>query len=147
MCTIYHSLFNVERAVAIKSNSMFNLTDLMTISLPKADRKNLCWRFETITSVWCLNVKKCLFMAAVRSQKNHHGECIIYSFGWFVDLFLFYATASVFQSHNDGQLNLTTLFLDPRPPYDQRKLCDRAEVQTRVSAVRGAADCASDHSS
>ena len=42
MCTIYHSLFNAERAVAIKSNSMFNLTDLMTISLPKADRKNLC---------------------------------------------------------------------------------------------------------
>ena len=41
MCTIYHSLFNVERAVAIKSNSMFNLTDLMTISLLKADRKNL----------------------------------------------------------------------------------------------------------
>ena len=30
------------RAVAIKSNNMFNLTDLMTISLPKADRKNLC---------------------------------------------------------------------------------------------------------
>ena len=27
------------------------------------------------------------------------------------------------------------------------ELCDRAEVQTRVSAVRGAADCASDHSS
>ena len=48
--------------------------------------------------------KKCLFMAAVRSQKNHHGERIIYSFGWFVDLFLFYATASVFQSHNGGQL-------------------------------------------
>ena len=43
-------------------------------------------------------------MAAVRSQKNHHGERIIYSFGWFVDLFLFYATASVFQSHNGGQL-------------------------------------------
>ena len=42
MCTIYHSLFNVERAVAIKSNSMFNLSDLMTITLPKADRKNLC---------------------------------------------------------------------------------------------------------
>ena len=43
-------------------------------------------------------------MAAVRSQKNHHGERIIYSFGWFADLFLFYATASVFQSHNGGQL-------------------------------------------
>ena len=69
-------------------------------------------------------------MAAVRSQKNHHGERIIYSFGWFVDLFSFYGTAS-----------------DLRPPYDQRKLCDRAEVQTRVSAVRGAADCASDRSS
>ena len=40
-------------------------------------------------------------MAAVRSQKNHHGERIIYSF---VDLFLFYATASVFQSHNGGHL-------------------------------------------
>ena len=37
-------------------------------------------------------------------KKNHHGERIIYSFGWFVDLFLFYATASVFQSHNGGQL-------------------------------------------
>ena len=43
-------------------------------------------------------------MAAVRSQKNHHAERIIYSFGWFVDLFLFNATASVFQSHNGGQL-------------------------------------------
>ena len=42
MCTIYHSLFNVERAVSIKSNIMFNLSDLMIISLPKADRKNLC---------------------------------------------------------------------------------------------------------
>ena len=42
MCTIYHSLFNVERAEAIKSNSLFNLTDFIPISLPKADRKNLC---------------------------------------------------------------------------------------------------------
>ena len=50
-------------------------------------------------------------------------------------------------SHITAVVNLTTLFLDLRPPYDQRKLCDRAEVQTRVSAVRGAADCASDHSS
>ena len=51
-------------------------------------------------------------MSAVHSQKNnkkkkkknHLGERIIYSFGWFVDLILFYATASVFQSHNGGQL-------------------------------------------
>ena len=65
MCTIYHSLNNIERAVDIKS--IFNLTDLslrsvMTISLPKADRKNLCWRVETITLVWCLNVKKGVFL-------------------------------------------------------------------------------------
>ena len=42
--------------------------------------------------------------------------------------------------------NLTTQFLDLRPPHDQRKLCDRAEVQTHGSAVRGAVDCASEHS-
>ena len=29
---------------------------------------------------------------------------IISSFGWFVDLLLFYATATVFQSYNDDQL-------------------------------------------
>ena len=33
-------------------------------------------------------------------------------------------------------VNLTTLLLDLRPPHDQRKLCDRADVQTHGSVVR-----------
>ena len=147
MCTIYHSLFNVERAVSIKSNSMFNLSDLMTISLPKADRKNLRWRFETITSVWCLNVKKMSFYGCSpftkkSPRRTHH--LLIWLICWLVFALCHSISISVTYRRS---VNLTTLFLDLRPPYDQRKLCDRAEVQTRVSAVRCAADCASDHSS
>ena len=45
MCTIYHSLFNTERAVDIRATACLtdlSLRSLMTVSLTKADRMILC---------------------------------------------------------------------------------------------------------
>ena len=86
---------------------MFN----RSISSNSYDRlANESWKKESMLKIWNYNIgmmlecEKVSFNGCSPFTKNHHRERIISSFGWFVDLFLFYATARTFQSYNGGQL-------------------------------------------
>ena len=91
MCTIYH----VERAVDIKSNSMFNLTDLLRYRKLTERIMLQIWNYDIGMMI---EYEKVSFngCSLFTHKKNHHQDCIISSFSWFVDLFLIYAKATIF---------------------------------------------------